>query len=136
MMSSDSQKAAMVGPLALADHINALREPCRDTDLTVMRHVYNIGGPSENAEHYTATAESRAELVDMLRGKSTAKIREAVDHLVQITEEGYQTLYRRIFWWSRGKADAHARLVHRLGEAASGVNRALVNFEQENTDGN
>ncbi|MEO1169911.1 MAG: hypothetical protein AAFW97_14495 [Pseudomonadota bacterium] len=62
-----SQKAAMEGPAALADYIDALSEPCRDADLTVMRHVYNIGGPSENAERYTATAESRAALVQKLR---------------------------------------------------------------------
>lgn len=66
-MPSDSQKAAMSGQCALAEHIKALCEPCRDTDLTIMRYVYNIGGPSENAEHYTATVESRAELVSMLQ---------------------------------------------------------------------
>ncbi len=61
--------------LKLAERCEQAEGPDRDVDLSIMRWVKNIGGPSENAARYTASLDAALTLTD---GSF-----EAVDHVLR-----------------------------------------------------
>lgn len=53
----------MTNLIELAARVEGLSGPDREVDLKIMRWAMNIGGPAENALHYTASLDAAMSLV-------------------------------------------------------------------------